>query len=251
MGREDCLNDTLESLSKQTYKDFEVLLITDKGDLSRLRDSGLRSAIGTIVCFIDDDVYCSETWLSNVVRVFKEKKEVVGVSGPTTITDAFRNNRDLFRFKRWKALYDLWFLGRKAAIPGMLGNCGAPSTASNDSGCSFEGEVDYLEACNMSVKRKEAIDVGGYDYKYYRTSEWCEVDLSLKLGQRGKLWFAPNCKLAHRPSKAGVYKERLATKHRWDNFIYFQRKWVKPGFKTYTYRGFIWLYLKLKSHRMI
>ena len=40
-GRPESLNDTLQSLSQQTFKNFEVVLITEKGNLSELRQKGL------------------------------------------------------------------------------------------------------------------------------------------------------------------------------------------------------------------
>lgn len=248
-NRQESLNETLWSLSKQTFKDFETILITELGNLSELRDKGLRSSVGDIVCFIDDDVYCPPTWLQSVVEGFREG--IVGVSGPTIISEEFRNNRDLFKYKWAKRLYDIWFIGESAGIPGKLSKCGAPSTNSNDEGCSYKGEVDFLEACNMSVKRKEALDVGGFDYGYYKTSEWCEVDLSKKLKSRGTLFFYPEAMLYHKPSKAGVYKERLSTKHRWENFCLFQRKWIKPSLQRHLYWVFIWTFFKLKELRMI
>ncbi len=248
-GRPESLNETLSSLTKQHFKDFEVILVTEKGDLSKLRDKGLRSATGDIVSFIDDDVYCPPTWARSVIEGFREG--VVGVSGPTNIHKEFRNNRDVFKFRRIKHLYDLWFLGEKAKAPGMLSVCGAPSTRSNDSGQEYEGKVDFLEACNMSVKKKEAIDVGGFDHNYIRTAEWCEVDLALKLRAKGNLYYSRSAGLEHRPSVQGVYKHRLSTKHRWENFLYFQRKWegrvLDRCIKTYSYRMFVWTYFKIKE----
>lgn len=245
-GRPRSLNEALESLSKQTYRDFELILITEKGDLSRLRDVGLRFAAGDIVTFIDDDVYCPPTWLQSVVEAFK-KEGVVGVSGPTVITDEYRQNRDLFKYKWVSALYERIFIGEVAKIPGHLSKCGANSLRSNSADCSYEGRVDYLEACNMSVKRKEAIDAGGFDHNYKRTSEWCEVDLALKIKERGELWFSRSCLLYHRPSTQGIYRARISTQHRVENFIYFQRKWIGPSLKRHLYWIFVWTYLKLKQ----
>lgn len=250
-GRPESLDETLKSLSQQTYRSFEVLLVTPKGNLSELRDEGLRASTGSIVVFIDDDVYCDATWLGNVVKVFEEKVNVVGVSGPTYIREEIRHNRDLFKYKWAKSLYDYWFLEGKASLPGMLSRCGAPTTGSNFSPCEYNGEVDYLEACNMSVRRKEAIDAGGFDYSYTGTSEWCEVDLARKLAALGTLWFSSKASLEHRPSKAGIYSSRLSTQHRWDNFVHFQRRWVKPSLQRHLYWGFIWLYLLMKNARMI
>ena len=246
-GRPESLNETLTSLTKQTFKDFEVILITEKGDLSALRDSGLRCARGDIVSFIDDDVYCPPTWLEGVVKGFREG--VVGVTGPTIITQEYQANRDCLKYKRLRKLQEWLF--KVPTTPGKLSVCGAPSMVSNFEGCDYEGEVEYLECCNMSVKKKEALDVGGFDHKYIRTGEWCEVDLSFKLRARGTLYFSQLCGLFHRPSKAGIYKARIQTGHRFYNFIRFQRKWVKSSLRRHLYWAFIWTYLKMKNWRMI
>ena len=246
-GRPESLNETLTSLTAQTFKDFEVILITEKGDLSRLRDAGLRSARASIVSFIDDDVYCPPTWLEGVVKGFREG--VVGVTGPTIITEELQKNRDCLRYKRIRQLQE-WLFG-VPSTPGKLSVCGAPSMGSNFEGCSYEGEVDYLECCNMSVKRKEAIDAGGFDSAYIRTAEWCEVDLAIRLGRAGTLSFTKNALLFHRPSCRGIYGARLSTSHRWKNFTVFQSRWVKPSLRRHLYWAFIWTYLKMKNWRMI
>ncbi len=251
--RPESLNETLESLTKQTFKDFEVILITEKGDLSTLRDIGLRCARGDIVSFIDDDVYCPPVWLESVTQSFREG--VVGVSGPTIILDEFKNNRDVFKFRWFKNIHDFIFLIGRGQLPGYLSDCGTPSLASCSDRLKFEGEVNYLEACNMAVRKSEAISVGGFDRTYTKTSEWCEVDLALSLSKHGKLLYCQKASLEHRPSKQGIYTSRLKTKHRWENFIYFQKKWegkvIKKGLRTWAYRGFVWIYLTLKNTQMI
>jgi len=250
-GRPESLSATLTSLSFQTFTDFEILLITEKGNLAELRHKGLEHSVGNIVSLIDDDVYCEPNWLESVTQAFKKDERIVGVTGPTTITGEYRNNRDLFRYKLFKRFYDFLFLGKLRNIPSRLSGCGAPSTTSNDYEVMYEGDCDFLEACNMSVKRKEALDVGGFEKSYYRTSEWCEVDLALKLARRGRLYFSKSAKLFHRPSRAGIYKERNSTAHRFHNFMFFQRRWVKSSFQTSLYRSFIWCYMKMKDMRMI
>lgn len=242
-GREDSLNETLSSLTGQTFKDFEVVLVTKKGDLSVLRDQGLRSAAGDIVSFIDDDVYCPSTWLEGVVKNFREG--VLGVTGPTIITEEYRGNRDSIAFQGVAGGL-LRFFG-VSDKPGHLSPAGAPSMASNNEGCRYEGPVEYLECCNMSVRKREAIDVGGFDKIYTGTGEWSEPDLSLKIGKAGRLWFSPDALLYHRPSRQGIYKARLSTAHRWHNFMVFQRRHVRGGLKTYLYRAFVWSYFFLKG----
>jgi glycosyltransferase involved in cell wall biosynthesis len=246
-GRPESLNATLESLTHQTFTDFEVILVTEKGDLSALRDKGLRSAVGSIVSFIDDDVYCPPTWLQSVVKSFREG--VVGVTGPTTITAEYQKNRDCLKYKKLRQFQEWLFA--VPTTPGKLSLCGAPSMVSNDEGCEYDGEVEYLECCNASVRKQGALDVGGFDHNYKHTSEWCEVDLALKLKEKGTLFFSKHAGLYHKPSKAGIYVNRLKTKHRWENFVYFQRRWIRPSFRRHLYWVFIWLYLKMKELRIV
>lgn len=245
------LNDTLRSLEKQTFKNFEVIIINTKGNLAELRQRGLEASCGRIVCFIDDDVVCTKGWLQGIIEGFS-KTGVVGISGPTTVPESHRNNRDVFKFRKIKSLYDKVFLGPLAGKPGAISNCGCVSTASNFRlPFCYEGLCDFLEACNMSVNREVALAVGGFDKIYDKTSEWCEVDLGLKMARRGSLLFTYKAALYHQPSQSGVYSARLSTSHRWKNFMTFQKRWIEPSFKTYLYRGFIWLYLKIKQNKLV
>ena len=249
LGREESLLETLESLDKQEYKSFEVVLITEKGHLSSLRQKGLEASIGKIVVFIDDDVVCPPLWLKSIVSEF-EPNGVVGVTGPTVIPEQYRENRDLFKYKLIKKLYDSLFLKQARYYPAHLSFCGANSTVSNDyrlpNGYSFK--CDYLEACNMAVLKEVAIKAGGFSDKYTYTSEWCEVDLALRMKFHGRLIFSSSCGLEHHPSKEGVYKDRLSTEHRWKNFIRFQHSHC---YNYKLYRSFVWIYLKLKSLKIV
>lgn len=247
-GRPESLNDTLTSLSHQTFRNYEIILLSEKGSLCQIRQRGLSLSKGDYVSFIDDDVYCPPTWLQAVIQTFKEKG-CLGVTGPTTITKEYQSNRDCLRWKKLRKLQEWIF--KVSPNPGTLSICGTPSMASNFQGCEYEGKVQYLECCNMSVKRKEAIDVGGFDTSYLKTSEWSEPDLSLRIGKLGDLYFIPEARLYHRPSQQGIYKNRLSTSHRWHNFVKFQRKWIKPSLSRQLYWGFVWIYLKMKDWQMI
>ena len=251
LGRLDSLKTTLWSLVEQTYKDFEVILITDKGNLSELRQRGLQSSQAAYVSFIDDDVRCEPTWLQAIVETFEKDWKVVGVTGPTVITEEYRQNRDSFKFKAFKHLYEILFLDGLGKRPSYLSKCGANSWASNDCETSYEGEAGYLEACNFTIKREVPLDNFGFSKRYESTGEWHEVDFALRLKKKGKLWYSQKAKVYHRPSQKGVYKARLATAHRWRNFMRFQKRWVKPSIRTFLYRGFVWLYFRMKEVRMI
>jgi cellulose synthase/poly-beta-1,6-N-acetylglucosamine synthase-like glycosyltransferase len=101
----------LRSLSAQTYRDFEVLVIEGGGDadassaavhevlgatgirsqtrmigtspgLTRQRNVGLREARGEILCFLDDDVTVESTFLEQVWALF-DRADMRGVGGIT------------------------------------------------------------------------------------------------------------------------------------------------------------------------
>ena len=91
------LKDCLKSLKKQTFKDFEILVVTPNPNVKKIseefgarfilsqlagvsyqRNLGIRYARGEIICFIDDDAVADERWLEFLVKNFKEKVGCVG-----------------------------------------------------------------------------------------------------------------------------------------------------------------------------
>lgn len=87
------LQETLKKLKKQTYKNFEVLVITDKVSLkygssihqlgpSFKRNLGAKIAKGEFLAFLDDDSYPSKSWLKNALNVFDKNPTATAVCGP-------------------------------------------------------------------------------------------------------------------------------------------------------------------------
>jgi GT2 family glycosyltransferase len=95
----DHLHECLRHLSSQTFRDFDVFVVTDESELVALdglritclssgpvppnvkRMQAARHSDSEIVAFIDDDAYPNPDWLANAVQQF-EGREVVGVGGP-------------------------------------------------------------------------------------------------------------------------------------------------------------------------
>ena len=102
LGRVDEINILLDSLVKQTYKNFELVIVDQnehykvqnlvdrytyilnikyirssiKG-LSYNRNIGIKECSGDIIGFPDDDCYYSENLLEEIIHTFKEKKNKI------------------------------------------------------------------------------------------------------------------------------------------------------------------------------
>ena len=88
------LFENLPEMDKQTFKNFEVIVLPNEhttydltlmkqyswlrviptGSVTRpaqKRDIGVKNARGKIIAFIDDDAYADPNWLTNAMKLFK------------------------------------------------------------------------------------------------------------------------------------------------------------------------------------
>ncbi|MEA3355343.1 MAG: glycosyltransferase family A protein [Patescibacteria group bacterium] len=230
-GRPKSLKKTLASLENQSFKDWEMVVVKER-PLVRARDLGWRRAKGEIVSWIDDDVVLTKNWAKNLVKIFDENKDVGGVSGPTIVPEKLLKNRLVFWwYKRddWLAkMWVKWVLQGKPFDVGRIYSNGWWSPGSNFKSClKMKGlwEVDYLEACNMSLRRSLVKKVGGVDMGYKGTAEWCELDLAMRVKDLGhRLVWNRGVRLRHEVSKSGVYVDRRKIGERVRNYMRFRSR---------------------------
>ena len=94
---------TLQSLKKQTFKDFELL--TWEGGMNEYdaRNQAARIARGEVLAFIDDDARAREDWLENAYKYF-QNPEVKILSGVV--------EGDVYGWGRWVRIdRPYWFIG--------------------------------------------------------------------------------------------------------------------------------------------
>jgi len=176
-------DETIPALLKQTFKDFEIIIVTDKISNEQFsktkiiaswprtgpadkRDLGVKKSKSEIIAFLDDDSYPEHDWLENALSIFKENQNIAGVCGPSLTPP--QNN---IRQKASGYVWSTW-----------LGSGGAGTYRCAK---SSRREVDDFPTVNLLVRKKDFNSVGGFDSHYWpgEDTKLC-LDLTKKLGKK-------------------------------------------------------------------
>jgi glucosyl-dolichyl phosphate glucuronosyltransferase len=213
----------LRSLAGQTYSNVEIIFVgervrelpvlvtklavqdgitnlkvvlNDNPGLSQSRNLGAKLARGEIVAFIDDDAVARDDWIEEIVKVFVQYPDAIGVAG---------------------AAQPLWQDGSMEWFPEeffWIISCPVPAWT----GVSRVQEVRNAWGVNMAF-RKEALEVVHFS-EVFGVSNRGQAD-SVKLGLSGDdtefclrlrhvtgrpILFNPDCQVLHR-----VPRQRLST----------------------------------------
>ncbi len=267
-SRAQSLQDTLLSLTKQTYRNFEVIIVdykskdatpevikkyskklhikvlhqTTKG-LAKAANMALKNARGSVFIRTDDDVIMDSGWLQAITKRFQSDAVVGGVTGPTIIPASHKQYRDLFayqsKFKKssflWRIIGSIYFKIILEDDPYRVSHwfkSGAFSLGSNFPKAKKikAREVDNLEACNLSVRTKILRSIGGFSERYGTIGDYHEADTAMRIKKAGfKLIFDPKASLQHLPSRDGFYNDRPGSYDRTKNFMLFYLTYIKPN----------------------
>jgi len=172
--------ETIPAILVQSYKNFEVIVVPDKKTKEEFpqtkiipswpktgpadkRDLGVKNAKGEILAFLDDDSYPDKNWLKNAFQVFNIKhqtspdvmsgrssfkRSIAAVCGPT-LTPPHNNLRQ----KASGYVWSTW-----------LGSGGAGTYR----GVVYpRREVDDFPSVNFLVRKKDFLNVGGFDSHFW------------------------------------------------------------------------------------
>lgn len=251
INRKESLNRFLKSVESGNFKDYELIICEEEGNLVELKDKGWRKANGEIIVFCDDDIeIIDKDWLKNIVAIFDTREDIVGVTGPTFVPTVYLKNRDVFKKGLIGYLYNKIFLDEKRLTPGYISKCGASSHgASYYSSLSKQTHfVNFLEPSQFAVRKKTLEKVNGFDLSFIGVAEWCDVDLSYRIKQYGKLLYHPQVKVYHYPTVDKTTNKRLETKSRYENYCRWSDRYIKKSFRHYIYRLFLKFYFWKISH---
>ncbi|MCL4383960.1 glycosyltransferase [Patescibacteria group bacterium] len=146
------LQETLYHLKQQTYRHYEVIVITDKDSQtpnpSVKRNLGAAKARGNILAFLDDDSFPDKNWLLNAFQQFSSNPNLISVCGPCLTPE----NDSLAQ----KASGLFW--------GSFLGSGGAGTYRNQPQSARF---VDDYPSVNLMVKKKDFNKIGGFPINHW------------------------------------------------------------------------------------
>ena len=184
----DYLAECIDNILKQTYKNFEIIVVSDKKISEKFektkiitaklnpadkRDLAVKKAKGKIIAFIDDDAYPDEKWLENALKNFKDKS-IVGVGGPGLTPE-----RDSFMQQ----------VGGKILESRL-------ASGTEDYRCKIKERkaVKDYPTFNLFIRKKIFNKAGGFCYKYARGED---TKLCLEILKFGKIVYDPSVVVYH------------------------------------------------------
>lgn len=189
---------TINSITNQSFKDFEIILSTNKKNinenlkkkidigikiiqlsklgLAHARNEGIKEAKGEIISFLDDDAIADESWLSNLVKSFS--KSSIGIVGgpiyPIWPKNGIKSIKNSNLAKEWLSLIEI--SEKKIFIDRVFG-------------CNFSVKKKIFQEFglfNTQLGRKNGGFLGGED------TEFCN-----RINKKYKILYNPDVKVSH------------------------------------------------------
>jgi GT2 family glycosyltransferase len=175
------LRETLIKLKKQSYKNLEVLVITDKisgsANPSEKRNLGAKIAKGEYLAFLDDDSYPHKNYFKNALKLVKKNPEFAAFCGPCLTPP-----KDNLYQKSSGLVWSSW-----------LGSGGAGTYRNSIQKPRF---VDDYPTVNLIVKKNDFNSVGGFDTSYW-PGEDTVLCLNLTKNLNKKILYHPSLIVYH------------------------------------------------------
>lgn len=185
------LRETIRQLKKQSFKNFEIIVLTDEREKlpgvriipsrnpgpAYKRNWGAKYARGNILAFLDDDSYPDKDWLRRALDIFAESENIAGVCGPAVTPPA-----DNIYQKASGWVWASW-LGSGGA--GVYRNRVMPRR-----------EVDDFPSVNLLVRKADFDKVGGFDINHW-PGEDTKLCLDLVYGLGKKIIYDPRILVYH------------------------------------------------------
>ena len=278
------LNRCLGALLKQTYRDFEIVVIdngstdqtpgllqkypakvirTETKNLAHVFNLGWKNASGDVIAFLNDDAEPLPNWLEKSVETFKFSAEAGIVGGPTIalseqqIYGTYKRFMKSKMLKPWLTIYNKVILDGKLLGIGVLCESGAFSIGGSlqySARTKDIVDVDILTITNMAVKREVLEKLCGFDENFMYSSIDGDFFVRAKRA-RYKLLFNPGAVVLHHVNPTGATRSPFYLGR---DYAYFLLKDIRPK----SFRGWLsmllniilfnafWLYEMYKQRRL-
>lgn len=232
VGRDKDLRRCLDSLKKQSYQNFKIIVVENFNSdlsvnkviksycgtmemkvvfnpvkrLSLLFNIGWKQAKTEIIGFLADDTKADSHWLENIVEELSLKNDVGAVSGPV-VSSCFPTGEMHRLYLRanetiWGRLFIrpyLYFsMDDSPTLPGKYFSSGSYSFGSAlPESINFKRqEIDLLTTTNMGIRKSALEKLDGFDEDF--NFNHADGDLFLRLRKMGyKLVFNPKIMVRH------------------------------------------------------
>lgn len=219
---------------KAQIQNIEVTYLSQQEDwtLPAARNTLLNHSESEIICYVDDDVVCPETWLHAIEQGYESGEDIAAVGGP-----AIKTNSDL------EPIPDIIHddqarntINKYGEVTDMSGRW-IPSQAVS---------VPLFRGANMSFKSSKLEDIGGFDPEYKGMSIFEEWDTMIRLFNREEeLIYEPSARVHHLETASGgsrTVSSRPGTYWYARNGVRFRRKHLPKADQTrslirFTTRG--------------
>lgn len=170
--------DTQRYLESVKDPRFHYFLVTPKSGVAA-KNYGLKRAQADIVVFLDDDITLDPDCLSAHYEAYQTHPDIGGVAGRVKQHD-IPITKTLLHFNKYGI---------------------SPYTSFNYETAEY---TDTAAGGNMSVKRAEALAVGGFDTNFLRSQHREESEFCARYYRAGHtFWFEPRASLTHLVAHSG------------------------------------------------
>ena len=216
------LIDTIKQLKKQSYKDFEIIVADQSEEydesielqikelskesmryyrvaprsVTAAKNFAIKKSRGEILIFLDDDIKIKKDFIMNHLEAYKKYPKAGAIAG-RVLQDGFPVINKILRFNKY-------------------GQSEGTYTG------SIDGETNTFPGGNCSVKRSIAINVKGFDTRYYGGSFREESDFANKIYTAGyKIYYYHKAEIFHLAAPSGG--NRVKT-HIYDNSSFYSNE---------------------------
>ncbi len=188
------LHQTTQQLFKQTYKVFEVIVITDKVAKSNhlqsigpayKRNFGAKIAKGEYLAFLDDDSYPQNDWLAVAHHTFSNNKDITAVCGPS-ISPPSSSNLEI---------------ASGLVMSSLLGSGAAGQYRNTPQSKRYV--IDY-PTVNFIVKKEAFTKINGFNTHYWPGEDTLLCRDIIKMFGAKSILYTPDLLVFHHRRKIGI-----------------------------------------------